>query len=65
MTITAKAKVALHQVDGYVWCDAHGEVHEAEPNVYTEDETGNERGNRCLAENWRPVFTTDSDLGQF
>ena len=65
MTIEAKAKVRLHQVDEYVWCDAHGEIHDRRANPYDEDETGKEHGERCLAENWRPVFTTDSVGGEY
>lgn len=58
--ITAQAKIRIHQVEGYVWCDAHSEVHQRSANVYEEDETGR---TRCNAEAWRPVFTTDSPAG--
>jgi hypothetical protein len=54
----AKAKIALHQVDEYVWCDAHGEIHTRR----VIDEPGR---SLCSAEVWRPVFTTDSELGQY
>jgi hypothetical protein len=65
MTITAKAKVALHQIDEYVWCDIHSEIHERKANPYDEDESDKDHYEQCIAENWRPVFTTDSELGQF
>lgn len=59
MTITASAEVAIHQIDGYVWCDTHDEVHDRTPTSRTE------RGipGRCNAEAWRPVYTTDSKHG--
>lgn len=59
MLIT-KAKVAIHQVEGFVYCDAHDKIHAREANICYEDETGR---TRCNANSWRPVFTTDSVLG--
>jgi hypothetical protein len=59
MNVTARVKI--HQVDEYVWCDGHGEIHDRKPNVYDEDETGSAM--RCNADAWRPVFTTDNESG--
>lgn len=38
---------------GYVWCDHHGSIHEAKPDVYDE---GGDDAEFCLSANWRPIY---------
>ena len=44
------------EVDGYVWCHFHGEIHEPKENFY--DTSGDED---CLPKNWQPVFMRGTD----
>jgi hypothetical protein len=46
----------------YVWCDYHGEIHEAR-NVYEDDAVDLQGRPACSKYNWRPVYigTDDKD----
>lgn len=36
-------------VDGYVWCDFHGEVHEAKSDPYDD-------GSECISDDWTELW---------
>ena len=42
----------MEKIDGYVWCDRHGAIHDDSLNPY--DYSGDE--NLCVAEDHRPVY---------
>jgi hypothetical protein len=43
------------KAEGYVWCDAHCEIHGKRINFYDDDTEF------CDPENWRPVFVQSDD----
>ena len=42
----------------YVWCDYHGEIHEAKTDFY---DVGGEDGAACSKPNWRKVYIESQD----
>jgi hypothetical protein len=38
------------RANGYVWCEHHGSIHEATPDIYTEEAW------MCSKPWWRPVY---------
>jgi hypothetical protein len=38
----------------YVWCDSHGEIHQAKVDYYEDDDN-------CVPDNWRKVYVESTD----
>ncbi len=54
-TETVSREIAVTEVDGYVWCDAHGCGHEDRNDPYDE---GSED---CNKSNWRTIWMEKDD----
>jgi hypothetical protein len=45
----------MMKVEGYIWCDLHGTVHEDTTNPYISD------GDKCNRKFWRVLSMEDDD----
>jgi hypothetical protein len=53
--VTLVTPIQAVEVEGYVWCDHHGEVHDRKRDAYEEE------AEECNPENWRTLYMQEDD----